>query len=140
MQNNQVKEMVFLIVHARVPIPRKGPIRLRLLEIMTKLAVTIHCRFRHHYLKIPPQRRYPDHPPLMVNGTLLVVKNKRTSNRKALFCLTIVVCLLRQFCKKNKHVQKNHLQIFYINLTHNACGKAHFAFVRRYFSARRTNT
>ena len=24
-------------------------------------------------LIVPPQRRYPDHPPLMVKGTLLVV-------------------------------------------------------------------
>ena len=112
MQNNQVKEMVFLIVHARVPIPRKGPIRLRLLEIMTKLAVTTHCRFRHHYPKIPPQRRYPDRPPLMVKGTLLVVKSKRTSNRKAGSPSTIVVCLLRQFCKKTNTYRKITCKFF----------------------------
>ena len=28
---------------------------------------------------MPPQRRYPDRPPLMVKGTLFVVKSKRTS-------------------------------------------------------------
>ena len=31
---------------------------------------------------VPPQRRYPDHPPLMVKGTLVAVKAKRT---KALY-------------------------------------------------------
>ena len=37
LKNNQVKEVVFLIVHARVPIPRKGSYRLKLFLAMAKL-------------------------------------------------------------------------------------------------------
>ena len=39
LQNNQVKEVVFLIVHARVPIPRKGSACLRLFVAIAELQV-----------------------------------------------------------------------------------------------------
>ena len=50
--------------------------------------------------KIPPQHRYPDHPPLMVKGVLVVAKTIRT---KTLYndtcnkiCLTSNEILLRK--------------------------------------------
>ena len=64
-----------------VAIPRKGS------------ANVVYCKGlntgdRYHVISdgiicvMPPQRRYPDHPPLMVKGTLVAVKAKRT---KALY-------------------------------------------------------
>ncbi len=64
----------YVIVRKRsdVAIPRKGSFRLRLCLMMTNVAV-IKSFSTSALGVIPPQRRYPDHPPLIVKGTLLVV-------------------------------------------------------------------
>ena len=75
--------MVFLIVHARVPIPRKGTACLLLFVAMIELqTVDIEPLATSPLGAIPPQRRFPDRPPLMVKDILVVVKAKRT---KALY-------------------------------------------------------
>ena len=59
-----------------VAIPRKGSARLRLCAMMTNIANIEPFSIQALY-EIPPQRRYPDRPPLMVKGTLFVVVAKR---------------------------------------------------------------
>ena len=56
-------------------IPRKGSVRLQLFVEMTELQVANIELFSTSALAAvpPPQRRYPDRPPLMVKDTLLVV-------------------------------------------------------------------
>ena len=57
-----------------VAIPRKGSVRLQLFVEMTELQVADIEPFSTSALAaVPPQRRYPDRPPLMVKDTLLVV-------------------------------------------------------------------
>ena len=50
--------------------------------------------------EIPPQRRYPDHPPLMVKGVLVVAKTMRTktfyNGTRNEICLTANEILLRK--------------------------------------------
>ena len=54
-------------------IPRKGSVRLQLFVEMTELQVANIEPFSTSALAaVPPQRRYPDRPPLMVKDTLLV--------------------------------------------------------------------
>ena len=69
-------------IRRAVAIPRKGTARLKSLVAMTVLQALniVYVRIRQHFGVIPPQRRYPDRPPLMVKGTLFVVKSKRTSS------------------------------------------------------------
>ncbi len=64
-----------------VAIPRKGSARLKSLVTMTVLqSISIVCAYSSALWGNTPQRRYPDRPPLMVKGTLFVVKSKRTSS------------------------------------------------------------
>ena len=61
-------------MHARVPIPQKGSARLQLFVAMIEVQLVDIEPFSTSALwVIPPQHRYPDHPPLMVKDTLLVV-------------------------------------------------------------------
>ena len=50
--------------------------------------------------KMPPQHRYPDHPPLMVKGVLVVAKTMRTktlyNDTRNEICLTANEILLRK--------------------------------------------
>ena len=50
--------------------------------------------------KIPPQHRYPDHPPLMVKGVLVATKTMRTktlyNDTRNEICLTANEILLRK--------------------------------------------
>ena len=54
-----------------VAIPRKGSARLQLFVAMIEVQlVDIEPFSTSALLVIPPQRRYPDRPPLMVKGVL----------------------------------------------------------------------
>ena len=72
MENNQVNQAVFLIVHARVPIPRKGSARLKSLVAMTVLQALniVYVRIRQRF-KSAPQRRFPDRPHGMARAGLV---------------------------------------------------------------------
>ena len=82
-------------------IPRKGSVRLQLFVEMTELQVANIEPFSTSALAaVPPQRRYPDRPPLMVKGVLVVVKIIRTktfyNSAHNEICLTANEILLRK--------------------------------------------
>jgi len=54
-ENNQANQAVFLIVHARVPIPRKGTARLKSLVAMTVLQALniVYVRIRQRFKSAP---------------------------------------------------------------------------------------
>ena len=64
----------FLIVHARVPIPRKGSNRLIAFREKMQYDVFLFTTTCGN----TPTTPFPDHPPLMVKDTLFVVKVERT--------------------------------------------------------------
>ena len=56
-----------------VAIPRKGSVRLQLFVAMIELQLADIKPFSTSaLLVIPPQRRYRDHPPLMVKGVFFI--------------------------------------------------------------------
>ena len=68
-----------------VPIPRKGSARYQLFVAVVSRVVTGLQFLNVITYKIPPQRRFPDHPPLMVKGALLVAKAIRYLTK--VFCI-----------------------------------------------------
>ena len=60
-------------MHARVPIPRKGSAQHQLFVAVVSSVVTGLQFLNVITYKIPPQRHYLDHPPLMVKDGLIVL-------------------------------------------------------------------
>ena len=65
--------------------------------------VEIACKWYSHLItvcKIPPQHRYPNHPPLMVKGVLVATKTMRTktlyNDTRNEICLAANEILLRK--------------------------------------------
>ena len=96
-----------------VAIPRKGSCRLKLFVAMAKQARQSIAILNVTIYKIPPQRRYPDRPPLMVKDVLcwyVVLCDGRKKNMIVQFICWTAKLLMIKTTSFSIYNKKTHLE------------------------------